>query len=175
MQLSPNPLPGWLSLGGQCFLAPPDFFLPPLRMPCVTVAPSLSPPASPGHPALPSATLLPSADCTLQSLAGVGRRGQCPPASDRAAKLPHLNQPSPWTTEGNQRRGDEARVLCPLHPSPWRDSSCTTAREELSHPGKAGSPADCWVVTSHFLGEGSEWEKDQNWAPKASPERSQGS
>lgn len=26
----------------------------------------------------------------------------------------------------------------PLHLSPRRDSSCTTAAEELSHPGKAG-------------------------------------
>lgn len=58
------------------------FCLPLPRMLFVTVAPSLSPPASPVRPALPSATLLPSAGCTLQSPAGVGRRGHSPPASD---------------------------------------------------------------------------------------------
>ena len=31
--------------------------------------------------------------------------------------------------------------------------------EALSQAGKAGSPADCWVVISDFPGEGSEWEK----------------
>lgn len=46
------------------------------RMLFVTVVPSRSPPASSGHPATPSDILLPSADCTLQSRAGAGRRGQ---------------------------------------------------------------------------------------------------
>lgn len=49
---------------------------------------------------------------------------------------------------------------------------CISAMEALSQPGKAGSPADCWVVISDFPGEGSEWEKDQNWVSEASPERS---
>lgn len=132
-------------LGGQCLLAPPDFFLPSPRMLFVTVAPSLSPPASPGRPALPSATLLPSAGCTLQSRAGVGRRGQLPPASDRAAGLPTSTSPVPGSLKGTSREGTRRGAHALGFVSPWRDSSYTTAREQLSHPGKAGSPADYWV------------------------------
>lgn len=125
----------------------------------MTVAPSLSPPASPGRPALPSATLLPSAGCTLRSPAGVGKRGQLPPASDRAAGLPTSTSPVPGSPKGTGR--EEARqgahalgiVL------PWRFGRYTTAREQLSHPGKAGSPADCWVVTSDFQGKAASGRK----------------
>jgi hypothetical protein len=63
--------------------------LPPSRTLFVTAVLSLSPPALPGHPALPSAIHLPSAGCTLPSLVGVWRRGESPPASDRAACFPH--------------------------------------------------------------------------------------
>lgn len=95
--LSPDCFPGWSAspwvVSGSWLLL--TSFLSPPRMLFVTVAPSLSPPASPDHPALPSATLLPSVGCTLQSPAGVGRRGQRPPASDRAAELPALTSPVP--------------------------------------------------------------------------------
>lgn len=103
----------------------------------MTVAPSLSPPASPGRPALPSATLLPSAGCTLQSPAGVGRRGQPLPASDRASELPASTSPVKWIVKGNGTSREEGRALCVT--SSWgTDSSFTTAKEQLSQPGKAG-------------------------------------
>lgn len=82
-------------LGSRRLLALSDFLLSSPRMLFVTAVLSLSLPASPGRPALPSATLLLSAGCILQSPAGVGRRGQLPPASDRAAVLPTSTSPFP--------------------------------------------------------------------------------
>lgn len=89
----------------------------------MTVAPSHLPPASSGHPATPSGTLLPSAGCTLQSQAGAGRRGQLPSES-LSNQAPTSSSPDP---------GDEARArVLSLSPS-RRDRSCATATEELSH------------------------------------------
>lgn len=89
----------------------------------VTVVPSRLPPASSAHPETPSVTLLPSAGCTLQSQAGAGRRGQLP-SEAQSSQAPASSSPDP---------GDEARGhVLSLNPS-RRNSSCATAREELSH------------------------------------------
>lgn len=135
----------------------------------VTVAPSLSPPASPGRPALPSATLLPSAGCTLQSPAGVGRRGQPLPASDRASELPASTSPVKWIVKGNGTSREEGRALCVT--SSWGTVAAPRLKNSFPNQVKRGSPTGHWVAISDYPGEGSEGEKDQNWASEASSSR----
>lgn len=85
---------------------------------------------------------------------------------------PQPAKPLDSRREPAETRRGEARSCVLSIAWPWRDSSDATARMQLSHQGKAGSPAGPWVVSSNFPGEGSEWERDQNWASQASTERS---
>lgn len=85
---------------------------------------------------------------------------------------PQPAKPLDSRREPAETRRGEARSCVLSIAWPWRDSSDATARMQLSHQGKAGSPAGPWVVSSDFPGEGSEWERDQNWASQASTERS---
>lgn len=86
----------------------------------MTVVPSRWPPASSGHPATPSDTLLPNAGCTLQSQAGAGRRGQ-PRSEPQSRQAPTR---APQTLEMRQ----EVVLSLTL---PRGNRSCATAREEL--------------------------------------------
>uniref|UniRef100_A0A8C9AA23 Microtubule crosslinking factor 2 n=1 Tax=Prolemur simus TaxID=1328070 RepID=A0A8C9AA23_PROSS len=82
--------------------------------------------------------------------------------------------PRPAPSPGSRREPAERRrgAAPSASPSPGGGRSYTTAREQLSRQGKAGSPADHWVVSPNFPGEGSEWEKDKTWDLEAPTERS---
>ena len=174
-QLSPDslpghPVPGWAVPPGSSRLLPPSSQDAVCDCSAQSLASCFARPSRSAVRHSPSKCRLHPSEC-----AWGGEERAAPPSEWQSSRAPHLNQPSPWTAKGNPRRGDEVRGPRPLHLSPRRASSCTTTAEELSHPGKAGPPADCWVAISDFPGEGSEWEKDQNWASEASPERSRGS
>ena len=81
-------------------------------------------------------------------------------------------RPAPVPGQPKGTSGEEKTLGARKLPASLTLEGCISAMEALSQAGKAGSPADCWVVISDFPGEGSEWEKDQNWASEASPERS---